>query len=45
MFRYTWFLATEKRDAMISEGREDELEALVAEARVLQDSLLRGAPD
>ena len=41
MFRYTWFLATEKRDAMVREGREDEVDALVAEARALQDSLNR----
>ena len=39
MFRYTWFLATEKRDAMVREGREEELSALVAEARALHDSL------
>ena len=32
MFRYTWFLATEKRDGMVRERREDEVEALVAEA-------------
>ena len=44
MFRYTWFLATEKRDAMVREGREDELDALVAEARTLHESLRRGAP-
>ena len=42
MFRYTWFLATEKRDAMVREGREDELDALVAEARALHDGLRRG---
>ena len=42
MFRYTWFLATEKRDAMVREGREDELDALVAEARALHGSLRRG---
>ncbi|MDD9979855.1 MAG: hypothetical protein OXU81_00585 [Gammaproteobacteria bacterium] len=42
MFRYTWFLATEKRDAMVREGREEEVEALVAEARGLHDSLHRG---
>ena len=42
MFRYTWFLATEKRDAMVREGREDELDALVAEARTLHESLRRG---
>ena len=39
MFRYTWFLATEKRDAMMREGREKELDALVAEARAFHDSL------
>ena len=42
MFRYTWFLATEKRDAMVREGRREELDALVAEARALHDSLRRG---
>ncbi len=42
MFRYTWFLATEKRDAMVREGREDEVDALVAEARALQDRLRTG---
>ena len=45
MFRYTWFLATEKRDAMVREGREDEVDALVAEARALHDKLRRGATD
>ena len=45
MFRYTWFLATEKRDAMLREGREAELEKLVAEARALQESLGGDAPD
>ena len=45
MFRYTWFLATEKRDAMVREGREDEIDALVAEARALHDGLRRGAAD
>ena len=45
MFRYTWFLATEKRDAMLREGRGEELDALVAEARSLQESLRRGAAD
>ena len=39
MFRYTWFLATEKRDAMVREGREAEVEALVAEGRALHDKL------
>ena len=41
-FRYTWFLATEKRDAMVREGREEEVDALVAEARALHDKLRRG---
>ena len=45
MFRYIWFLATEKRDAMAREGRQDELDALVAEARSFQKSLRRGAED
>ena len=45
MFRYTWFLATEKRDAMVREGREKELDALVAEARAFQETLRRGAGD
>ena len=39
MFRYTWFLATERRDAMLREGRQDEIDALVAEARGLHDRL------
>ncbi len=42
MFRYTWFLATERRDAMVREGRGDELDRLVAEARAFQDALGRG---
>ena len=41
MFRYTWFLATEKRDAMVREGRGEELNALVAEARALHHKLRR----
>ena len=45
MFRYTWFLATERRDAMVHEGRQDELDALVAEARAFQESLRGDAPD
>ncbi len=39
IFRYTWFLATEKRDAMMREGRAEELDGLVEEARAFQDSL------
>ena len=45
MFRYTWFLATEKRGAMLREGRDDELEKLVGEARAFQESLRPDAPD
>ena len=45
MFRYTWFLATERRDAMVREGRGDELDKLVAEARAFQESLRRDAAD
>ena len=45
MFRYTWFLATEKRDAMLHEGRGEELERLVAEARTFQESLRQDASD
>ena len=45
MFRYTWFLATERRDAMVLEGREDDVDALVAEARALHESLRSDADD
>lgn len=45
MFRYTWFLATEKRDAMVAEGREDEVDALVSEGRALHESLRSGGRD
>lgn len=45
MFRYTWFLATEKRAAMVREGREDELETLVAEARAFHESLGPGTAE
>ena len=45
MFRYTWFLATEKRDAMGREGREEEVDALVAETRALYDRFRRGTSD
>ena len=43
IFRYTWFLATERRDAMLREGRKDEIDALVTEARALHDRLRVGA--
>ena len=45
MFRYTWFLATEKRGEMIREGRRDELDALIAEAKAFQESLRGDAQD
>ena len=45
MFHYTWFLATEKRDAMVREGREDELDKLVAEVRAFHESLHGNAAD
>ena len=45
IFRYTWFLATEKRDAMVREGREDEVDKLIAEARAFQQSLRGDAAD
>ena len=45
MFRYTSFLATEKRDAMVREGRAEELDALIAEAMEFHDSLRPGAGD
>ena len=43
IFRYSWILATEKRDEMLREGREEELDALVAEARAFQETLVRDA--
>ena len=45
MFRYTWFLATERRDAMLRDGRGEELDRLVAEARAFQESLCGDATD
>ena len=38
-FRYTWILATHKRDELILEDRLDEIEKLVKQARELQDRL------
>ena len=45
MFRLTWFLATERRDAMVREGRQEEVEKLIAEARAFQQSLRGNATD
>ena len=44
-FRYTWMLATHKRDELNQAGRGEEMEKLVKEARALQDSLLRSPSD
>ena len=38
-FRYTWILATYKRNELIQEDRLDEVEKLVKQARELQESL------
>ena len=43
VFRCTWFLATERRDAMVREGREEEVDALIAEGRDLHDKLRLGS--
>ena len=45
MFRYTWFLASEKRDAMIRDGHEDDVDNQVVETRSFQESLRREAFD
>ena len=45
IFRYTWFLAVERRDAMIREGRRHEVDALVADGRALHDRLRWSASD
>ena len=41
-FRYTYMLATQKRDDLIRDGHGDEIEKLVKAARHLQDSLQQG---
>lgn len=38
-FRYTYMLATKMRDDMLADEKGDELDHLIKEARVLQDSL------
>ena len=42
-FRYTWMLATQKRDELIREGRGEEMEKLAKAAQELQDQLQGGA--
>ena len=41
-FRYTYMLATLRREELIRDGRGDEMEKLVKAARELQDALLGG---
>lgn len=41
-FRYTWMLATHRRDELIEAGRGEEVEKLVEAARELQESLQAG---
>lgn len=43
-FRYTWMLATHKRDELIRQGRGEEMEKLAKDAQELQDQLQGGAP-
>ena len=43
-FRYTWMLATQKRDELIREGRGEEMEKLAKAAQELQGQLQGGAP-
>ena len=45
IFRSTHILVTLKRDELIREGREDELDELIDSTRALQKSLFDGAPD
>lgn len=42
-FRGTYILATRMRDEMFEAGEEEELDALVSQARELQDKLLEEA--
>ena len=42
-FRYTWMLATHRRDELIREGRGEELEKLANAAQELQGQIQSGA--
>ena len=42
-FRYTWILATHKRNELIRQGRSEEMEKLAKAAQELQDQLQGGA--
>ena len=44
-FRFCYIVATKMRDEMIREGREEELEKLIAQARAVQESLGRKVSD
>ncbi len=44
-FRYTYVIATKMRDDMRGAGQDEELEALIRDARELQDEVLRAAGD
>ncbi len=44
-FRTTYILASRLRNEMLDAGEQEELEALIAAARGLQDELLNGASD
>ena len=44
-FRATHILASRLRDEMLDAGKQEELDALIADARGLQEKLLAGASD
>ena len=44
-FRFCYIVATKMRDEMIREGREEELEKLIAQARAVQETLGRKVSD
>ncbi len=44
-FRATYILATKLRNEMLDAGEQEELDAMIATARGLQDELLDGAKD
>ena len=45
MFRTTYILASRLRNEMLDAGKQEELDALIAAARGLQDELLNGTSD
>lgn len=44
-FRFTYILATRKRDEMLEAGEREAIETLIATARQVQDELLGGGSD